>query len=199
MNNDFNLEELDFVEKPTKKPDKKTFGQLQEWENGFKQFVPSVKGCGPKKEVVRTSGRCKLVKNEGEKESSFSILANQPATNENFASDLLDDVLTVLKPYQKKEVKVPTAKFLHDGKELKLWVSRERKALCVHVEIDMSLDTRLIATINLIIECVLEIIMKVMEDRRQLKETLKEDAWLAQAVRDAHPKMSDTDIVKELC
>ena len=39
MNNDFNLEELDFVEKPTKKPDKKTFGQLQEWENGFKQFV----------------------------------------------------------------------------------------------------------------------------------------------------------------
>ena len=46
MNNDFNLEELDFVEKPTKKPDKKTFGQLQEWENGFKQFVPSVKGCG---------------------------------------------------------------------------------------------------------------------------------------------------------
>lgn len=146
MNNDFNLEELDFVEKPTKKPDKKTFGQLQEWENGFKQFVPSVKGCGPKKEVVRTSGRCKLVKNEGEKESSFSILANQPATNENFASDLLDDVLTVLKPYQKKEVKVPTAKFLHDGKELKLWVSRERKALCVHVEIDMSLDTRLIAT-----------------------------------------------------
>ena len=53
--------------------------------------------------------------------------------------------------------------------------------------------------INLIIECVLEIIMKVMEDRRQLKETLKGDAWLAQAVRDAHPKMSDTDIVKELC
>jgi hypothetical protein len=46
---------------------------------------------------------------------------------------------------------------------------------------------------------VLEIIMKVMEDRRQLKETLKEDAWLAQAVRDAHPTMSDTEIVKELC
>lgn len=53
--------------------------------------------------------------------------------------------------------------------------------------------------INLIIECVLEIIMKVMEERRQLKETVKEDAWLAQAVRDAHPQMSDADIVKELC
>jgi hypothetical protein len=53
--------------------------------------------------------------------------------------------------------------------------------------------------INLIIECVLEIIMKVMEERRQLKETVKEDAWLAQAVRDAHPTMSDAEIVKELC
>jgi len=140
------LDELDFVEKPTRKPDKKTFGQMQEWENGFKQFVPSQKGDGPKKTVVKSSGRCKLVRNEGEKESSYSLLTNQPMTNENFASDMLDDVLTVLKPHLKKEVKVPTAKFLHDEKELKLWVSRERKALCVHVEIDMSLDTRLIAT-----------------------------------------------------
>lgn len=137
--------ELVFVEKPLRKPDSRIYGRLEKWsDSDFQQFVPAAVGSGNKREVVKSSGRAKLVKNEGEKESSYSLYANVNANDEQFANHILDDVMAVLKDHIKKEVKLPTARFIHDEDAFKVWRSMERGRVAIHAEIDMSLDKTLI-------------------------------------------------------
>jgi hypothetical protein len=141
-----NLEDLTFVEKPTKKADKRTLGVLEEWEGtGFKQFIPRASGTGNKKTVVKSNGRCKLVKNEGEKESSFTIMANQSSGNANYAESLMEDVYQTLKPMLKKDFTLPVCKFAVDHNGLKVWHSKKRKKICVYVEMEAGLSGSVLA------------------------------------------------------
>ena len=138
--------EMEFIEKPLRKPDKRIVGRLERWEDSdFQQFVPAQTGCGTKRTVMKSSGRTKLVKNEGEKDTSFSLHSNHSTEEDQFAEKMLDETLDVLKPYIKKEVKIPNARFLHDEEAFKVWASREKKSICIHAELDACLDSSLVA------------------------------------------------------
>lgn len=140
------LEDLDFIEKPIRKPDARIYGRLEKWQDSdFQQFVPVAKGTGQKREVVKSAGRAKLIKNEGEKESSYSMYVNQDANDPLFAEKMMDDVVSVLKPFMKKEIKTPTARFIHDDEAFKMWRSKERKQIVIHAELDMTLDKTLVS------------------------------------------------------
>lgn len=140
------LEDLQFVEKPLRKPDARIYGRLEKWtDSDFQQFVPTAIGTGQKREVVKSSGKCKLVKNEGEKESSYSLYVNADAKDDLFAEHMIDDIMSVLNTYIKKEVKVPTARFIHDEEAFKMWRSKERGKVVIHTELDMSLDKTLVS------------------------------------------------------
>lgn len=131
--------ELEFVEKPIRKPDARIYGRLERWSDSeFQQFVPVAHGTGTKREVMKSAGRAKLVKNEGEKTSSYTLLANVDASDQQFAETLIDDTVKLLKPFVKKEVKIPSARFIVDGEAIKIWKSKERKKICVHLEMDAS-------------------------------------------------------------
>ena len=140
------FDNMEFIEKPLRKPDKRIVGRLEKWEDSdFQQFVPAQTGCGTKRTVMKSSGRTKLVKNEGEKECSFSLHSNVSSDEENFADKMLEESLSVLKPYIKKEVKLPNAKFIHDEENFKVWKSRDKKTICVHVELDPNENAALVA------------------------------------------------------
>lgn len=139
-------EDLMFVEKPLRKPDSRVYGRLEKWENSdFQQFVPVASGTGPKREVVKSSGRAKLVRNDGEKDSSYSLYVSQDAHDDMFADKIIEDTMAVLKDFIKKEVKLPTAKFIHDDESIKMWKSKERNRVVLHCEIDSTLDKTLIS------------------------------------------------------
>ena len=70
---------------------------------------------------------------------------NEKKFTNAFSEKMLDETLDVLKPYIKKEVKIPNARFLHDEEAFKVWTSREKKAICIHAELDSSLDNSLVA------------------------------------------------------
>lgn len=138
--------ELVFVEKPLRKPDARVYGRLEKWnDSDFQQFVPTATGTGNKREVIKSSGRAKLVKNDGEKDKSYSLYVNRDANDERFADKMIDDVLAVLKDYIKKEVKLPNAKFIHDDEAIKMWRSVDRGRIVIHSEIDLNLDKNLIS------------------------------------------------------
>ena len=137
--------ELVFVEKPLRKADSRIYGRLEKWnDSDFQQFVPAAVGSGNKREVVKSSGRAKLVKNEGEKESSYSLYVNHDAKDEMFAEHMIEDVMSVLNSFIKKEVKLPNAKFIHDEEAFKMWRSKERGRIVIHSELDMTLDKTLV-------------------------------------------------------
>ena len=138
--------ELEFIEKPLKKPDEKILGRLEKWnDTGFQQFVPVAHGTGTKKIVMGSANKAKLVKNEGEKESSYSLYCSCNASVEDFADKLLEDTAKVLKPHLKKDFRLPNAKFIRNEETLKVWKSRERKKLCFYVELDEQKDKALLS------------------------------------------------------
>lgn len=138
-------EELMFVEKPIRKPDKRVLGRMESWEDSdFQQFVPVQSGGSYKRSVVKSSGHAKLIKNEGENNSSYTLHVNYPGDDDNFADKMICDVNQALKSYVKKEVPLPTAKFVCNEENLKVWLSRERKKLCFHIELDSVGDINLI-------------------------------------------------------
>lgn len=139
--------ELEFIEKPIRKPDRRVLGRLESWDDSdFKQFVPCASGTGVKRTVMKSSGRAKLVKNEGEKESSYSLLANYKASDANFAEKMIEDVSACLKPHLKKAPKLPSAKFVYEEEGLKIWQSREKKRICVYCEIDKEMEKNLMSS-----------------------------------------------------
>jgi hypothetical protein len=95
---------------------------------------------------MKSSGRAKPVKNEGEKESSYSLLANYKATDDNFAEKMIEDVSACLKPHLKKAPKLPSAKFVYEEEGLKIWQSREKKRICVYCEIDKEMEKNLMSS-----------------------------------------------------
>lgn len=136
---DKNVTELEFVEKPLRKPDRRIYGRMETWQDSdFQQFIPVAHGTGTKREVMKSLGRTKLIKNTGENQSSYSLLANVDAKDEHFADSLSEDVNRLLKPYLKNEPKLPSARFLLDEPNLKIWKSRERGKLVIHCEYDSS-------------------------------------------------------------
>lgn len=139
------LDDLIFIEKPTRKPDRRILGRIEQWEGtDFQQFVPANVGTGPKRTVVKSTGKAKLVKNEGEKDSSYSLLLNEDSKNEFFAEKMLDDTVAVLKPYLKKEVKVPSARFIRDDENIKVWKRKDAKKIALHIELDGTLNKKLL-------------------------------------------------------
>lgn len=130
-----------YVTRPKRKPSMTTKGKLNEWDNGYKEFIPQ--GQKPSnRTMLKQLGGSSFYKSEGEKESSYSIHINvdgQSVDPVNEAREIFD-VLT--KGERKTAPKLPAdgeGRMLYDdGQVLQVWLDTARH--------EVQIMTRLVCT-----------------------------------------------------
>lgn len=132
-------EDEKLVDKPLGKPTERIPGRLLKFEGtDYVEFRPTVKRETESRKVIKQSKGLSFYENKGEKDNSYSLHVNVGSDCKDPASEILSRVQTTLAPLTKKEPKLPTAKFLVDREEIKVWSRKEKKELCAMITLDFS-------------------------------------------------------------
>jgi hypothetical protein len=119
-------EKSTYVTRPKTKPESTTKGKLNEWANGYKEFVPQ--GQKPSnRTMLRQLGNSSFYRSEGEKESSWSLHLNVGAKDcADPVAALHDQFLFLTEGEQKQQPKMPEGSegrmLYDDGQGLQLWL-----------------------------------------------------------------------------
>ena len=130
----------EYSNRPTSKPSERIPGRLVKWEDSdYIEFQP----YGKREEAVRTmlkeTKNLSYYRNEGQKDSSYSLHVNVSGDTADPANALLEKVQKELTPLAKKEPKLAAnVRYLFDGQGLKVWHRKRDKMLCVMIELDTS-------------------------------------------------------------
>lgn len=119
-----------YVSRPRRKPDTSTKGKLNEWDNGYKEFIPA----GTKesnRQMMRQLGNSSFYKSEGAKESSFSCHLNVDGKLADPVAEMDELYLELTKDQRKQAPKMPEVvgqgRMLYDdGQHLQVWLDREK-------------------------------------------------------------------------
>lgn len=128
-----------YITRPKGKPDVTTRGKLNEWQNGYKEFIPV--GSKPSnRTMLKQLGDSSFYKSEGEKQSSYSIHLNCDGKSEDPVAELLDQFLVLTKEQRKTLPKLPEGSegrmLLDNGQGLQIWLDRERGKVSILAELD---------------------------------------------------------------
>ena len=130
-----------YITRPKTKPDVTTKGKLNEWRNGYKEFIPV--GSKPSnRTMLKQLGDSSFYKSEGEKQSSYSVHLNCDGKSEDPVGELLDQFLVLTENERKQLPKLPEGSegrmLLDNGMGLKIWLDRERGKVSILMELDCS-------------------------------------------------------------
>lgn len=128
-----------YITRPKTKPDVTTKGKLNEWRNGYKEFVPV--GSKPSnRTILKQLGDSSFYKSEGEKQSSYSVHLNCDGKSEDPVGELLDQFLVLTEGQRKQLPKLPEGSegrmLLDNGMGLKIWLDREHGKVSILAELD---------------------------------------------------------------
>ena len=128
-----------YITRPKTKPDVTTKGKLNEWLNGYKEFIPV--GSKPSnRTMLKQLGDSSFYKSEGEKQSSYSVHLNCDGKSEDPVGELLDQFLVLTEGQRKQLPKLPQgfeSRMLFDnGLGLQIWLDRERGKVSIMTELD---------------------------------------------------------------
>lgn len=132
----------EYQNRPKGKPSERILGRLVRWEGtDYVEFQPQGKKETATRKMMKETKNLSFYRNEGQKDSSYSLHVNVSGDSEDPAADIMERVQQELAPLAKTEPKMPTnTKFLRDTPELKVWHRKKDKRLCCHIEIDTSLQ-----------------------------------------------------------
>ena len=116
-----------YVSRPRRKPDVTTKGKLNEWNNGYKEFIPQGQKAS-NRNMLRQLGNSSYYKSEGEKESSYTFHVNVPGDSADPVGEAYD-IMKVLTEGQCK-----TAPKLPEG--LKVWLDTESGKVSILTQLD---------------------------------------------------------------
>lgn len=132
------------VSRPRRKPDSSTKGRMNEWDNGYKEFVPTGTRESNRK-MLKQLGNSSFYKSEGAKESSYSLHLNVDAKDCEDPVAALHEQFMVLTAEQQKQL--PTLPenqqgrmLLDDGRGLKIWLDTENSKVSILSELDCGPD-----------------------------------------------------------
>ena len=128
-----------YITRPKTKPDVTTKGKLNEWRNGYKEFIPV--GSKPSnRTMLKQHGDSSFYKSEGEKQSSYSIHLNCDGKSEDPVGELLDQFLVLTEGQRKQLPKLPEGSegrmLLDNGQGLQIWLDRERGKVSILTTLD---------------------------------------------------------------
>lgn len=132
-----------YVARPKGKPDVTTKGKMNEWANGYKEFVPQ--GQKPSnRTMLKQVGGSSFYKSEGTKESSYSLHLNVDAKDcEDPVAALHEQFLFLTQGEQKQKPQMPEGcrgQMLADNGNLRIWMDSENGKLVIMAELSCAPD-----------------------------------------------------------
>jgi len=113
-----------YLARPKGKPDVSTKGKLNEWANGYKEFIPQGTKAS-NRTMLKQLGNSSFYRSEGEKESSYSLHLNVNGKSEDPVAEMFDQFLHLTEGERKSAPMMPEGsqgKMLYDnGGTLKVW------------------------------------------------------------------------------
>ena len=136
-------EKNNYVTRPRTKPESTTKGKLNEWANGYKEFVPQ--GQKPSnRTMLKQVGGSSFYKSEGTKESSYSLHLNVDAKDcEDPVAALHEQFLFLTEGEQKQKPQMPEGcrgQMLADNGNMKIWMDSENGKLVIMTELECAPD-----------------------------------------------------------
>lgn len=120
-----------YVSRPRRKPDSTTKGKLNEWNNGYKEFIPQGQKAS-NRNMLKQLGNSSYYKSEGEKESSYSIHINVPADCPDPVAVMQEQFNELVKGELKSEPKLQVkGKLLYDDKTLQVYLNKTQKTVII--------------------------------------------------------------------
>ena len=132
--------DIQYVSRPKGKPDMTTKGKLNEWANGYREFIPQGTREN-QREMLKQLGDSSFYKTNGKKESSYSLHLNVDGKSEDPVSELFDQFLLLTEEKRKQLPKLPEGsqgRMLLDNESLKIWLDSERGKLSILTELECS-------------------------------------------------------------
>jgi hypothetical protein len=131
--------DIQYVGRPKGKPDMTTKGKLNEWANGYREFIPQGTREN-QREMLKQLGDSSFYKTIGKKDSSWSIHLNCDGKSEDPVGELLDQFLVLTEGQRKQLPKLPEGSegrmLLDNGQGLQIWLDRERGKVSILTELD---------------------------------------------------------------
>lgn len=133
------MEKENFLSRPKTKPSSSTKGKLNEWDNGYKEFVPA----GTRESnrtMLRQLGDSSFYKNEGKKESSYSLHLNVSGESQDPVAEMLDIFMHLTEEQRKSLPKLPEGAhgrmLLDNGEGLQIWLDGETGKVTIQAQLD---------------------------------------------------------------
>ena len=128
-----------YVTRPKTKPDVTTRGKMNEWSNGYREFIPQ--GQKPSnRTMLKQVGGSSFYKSEGTKESSYSLHLNVDAKDcADPVAALHEQFLFLTQGEQKQKPQMPEGcrgQMLMDDGSVKIWLDSERGKLTILTELE---------------------------------------------------------------
>ena len=130
--------DIQYVGRPKGKPDMTTKGKLNEWANGYREFIPQGTREN-QREMLKQLGDSSFYKTIGKKDSSWSIHLNCDGKSEDPVGELLDQFLVLTEKERKQLPKLPEGsegRMLLDNGGLRIWLDSERGKVSILTELD---------------------------------------------------------------
>ena len=134
------MTETNYVSRPKTKPSSSTKGKLNEWDNGYKEFVPA--GTRESnRQMLKQMGDSSFYLNQGKKESSYSLHLNVDGESQDPVAEMFDIFMHLTEDQRKSLPKLPEGsqgRMLLDNEGLKIWLDSERGKLSILTELECS-------------------------------------------------------------
>ena len=128
-----------YISRPKTKPSSSTKGKLNEWDNGYKEFVPA--GTRESnRQMLKQMGDSSFYLNQGKKESSYSLHLNVDGDIQDPVAEMFDLFMHLTEAQRKQLPKLPEGSegrmLLDNGMGLQIWLDREHGKLSILTELD---------------------------------------------------------------
>ena len=132
-----------YISRPKTKPSSSTKGKLNEWDNGYKEFVPA--GTRESnRQMLKQMGDSSFYLNQGKKESSYSLHLNVDGESQDPVAEMFDIFMHLTEAQRKALPKLPEGsqgRMLFDnGEDLKIWLDHETRKVSILAQLDCSPD-----------------------------------------------------------
>lgn len=123
-----------FISRPKTKPSSSTRGKLNEWDNGFKEFIPV--GSRPSnRTMLKQMGNSSFCKNEGKKESSYSLHLNVDGESQDPVAEMYDIFMHLTEEQRKQLPQLPEGQqgrmLFDDNHGLQIWLDTTKGELSI--------------------------------------------------------------------
>ena len=130
-----------YITRPKTKPSSSTKGKLNEWDNGYKEFVPA--GTRESnRQMLKQMGDSSFYLNQGKKDSSYSLHLNVDGESQDPVAEMFDIFMHLTEDQRKELPKLPegsNGRMLFDnGEGLKIWLDHQTGKVSILAQLDCS-------------------------------------------------------------